>query len=100
MLLDVRPIANLHPRSLMDVRRITLKCLSEADLDALVNGREPLIVEGLNENWPSKYRNAPLREIAQFANDPASVHVDGQQRFGMRASFFAGTCSATSGKVS
>jgi hypothetical protein len=84
VLLDVRPVEKMHPGRLKPVRRVALGSLTEADIETLLTGREPLIVEGLEHNWPSQYRDAPLREVAKFAYPPPSVHIDGEQRFGVK----------------
>lgn len=81
--MQVRPVSKMRPGPLKGVRRLSLNSLTEADIDALLTGEEPLIVEGLDENWPAEYRGAPLRDVAKFAYPPNSVHVDETQRFGV-----------------
>jgi hypothetical protein len=88
MLFNARPIAEMRPRPFKAVRRLSLDSLTEADIESLLTGNEPLIVEGLDKSWPPEFRDAPLRDIAQLAHDPSSVHIDEQQRFDIKPDKF------------
>jgi hypothetical protein len=88
MNLYVRPAEELHFKSLKPVRRVSLSSLTDDDIEAIVAGDEPLVVEGLDQCWPEHLRHASLRELAQFAKQPNSVHIDGRQQFDTSASEF------------
>lgn len=88
MFLDIRPAVELHFKSLKPVRRVSLSSLTDDEIATILDGDEPLIVEGLDQSWPVHLRRASLREIAQFARQPSSVHIDGHQHFDTPASEF------------
>jgi hypothetical protein len=78
--MDVRPVAEMHPRAFRPVRRIALASLTDADLEDLLTGREPLVLENLEQGWSPEARDASLREIVTEER-PRNVHIDGLQHF-------------------
>jgi len=67
----------------MPVKRISLNDLTEADVDKVLTGKEPIILEGMSDEWSENYRNMTFEELMVFESKPQSVHINGEQRFGI-----------------
>ena len=67
--------------SFRSVPRISIESLDENNVHRILDGQQPVIVEGMDTNWPPSYRNAALEDIVVFRGKTSSVHIDGVQRF-------------------
>jgi hypothetical protein len=67
----------------MAVKRISIKDLSDANVDMVLSGSEPIIIEDIAEEWPDKLQKMTLEEMLVFKEEPESVHINGVQQFGI-----------------
>ncbi len=65
------------------VKRIAIKDLSDANVDMVLSGSEPIIIEGMLDEWPRKLQKMTFEELLTFEKDPDSVHINGTQQFGI-----------------